>query len=173
MDAITASQEASGNLTNITGRGIIVYEYIEYQSACIPSPELGPPPEQSIMSPSLDPKGEQHSLACEELVGPNSEDWTESLALCTHTLCVQPNRFHGLHIGQGYSFLMHSSPTAAKWRGVLTVAENLLFWSMQSSVPKVTSYVVNKILARIQYVYSKARYYLGGSVPFAIWGLKV
>jgi hypothetical protein len=52
----------------------------------VPSSELGPPspPPQASVSPSLDPKGGggQHSLAGEGVGGPNSEHWTESLALC-------------------------------------------------------------------------------------------
>jgi hypothetical protein len=38
----------------------------------------------SLLDPTLDPKGGQHSLAGE---GPNSDDWTESLALCTVYSC--------------------------------------------------------------------------------------
>ncbi len=50
-------------------RGIIVY--IEYQSVC---PFVG------FGSPTGE--GEQHSLAGEGVEGPNSDDWTASLALC-------------------------------------------------------------------------------------------
>ncbi len=49
----------------------------------VPSSELGPPtnlPQQASVSPSLDPKGGA-TLACGP-GGPNSDDWTESLALC-------------------------------------------------------------------------------------------
>ncbi len=65
---------------------------VEYQSAC-PFVGIGPPPPQppqASVSPPLGPKGEgeQHSLAGE--VGPNSDDWTESLALCM--FCVQDNK---------------------------------------------------------------------------------
>jgi hypothetical protein len=61
--------------------GIIVH--IEYQSVC-PFVGIGnpPPPERECVSP-LDPKGEEHnSLACEEMGGPNSDDWAKSLTLC-------------------------------------------------------------------------------------------
>jgi hypothetical protein len=40
------------------------------------------PPTPSPASECMDPKGEQHLLAGEGVGGPNSDDWTESLALC-------------------------------------------------------------------------------------------
>jgi hypothetical protein len=55
------------------------------QSVC-PFVGIGSPhplPQKDVCPP-LDPKreGEQHSLAGEGVKGPNSDDWTESLALC-------------------------------------------------------------------------------------------
>ncbi len=65
-------------------RGIIAY--IEYQSVCS-FVGFGSPPPTASVSPPLDPKvGKQHSLAGEGIWRPNSDDWTESLALCI--LCV-------------------------------------------------------------------------------------
>jgi hypothetical protein len=59
--------------------------YIEYQSVCpfvgIEFP-LPPPPQASVSPPWTQREGEQHSLADEEVGGPNSDNWTESLALC-------------------------------------------------------------------------------------------
>jgi hypothetical protein len=126
MDAITASQEASGNLTNITVDDSVVYIYCKvYQSAC-PFVGIGSPSRAIECVSPLGPKGgEQHSLACEELAGPNSEDWTESLVLGTHTLASNPTVSMGCIAWP--IFLMHSSPNAANWRGLITVAENLLF----------------------------------------------
>jgi hypothetical protein len=52
----------------------------------VPSSELGPPPPtpQAIVSPPLvSLRGEeQHSPACKGGLGPNSDDWNGSLALC-------------------------------------------------------------------------------------------
>jgi hypothetical protein len=66
--------------------GIILYRYLEYQSVC-PFGRNGshiPPFPQASVSPSPwnQRGGRQHSLAGEEAVGANSDDWRESLALC-------------------------------------------------------------------------------------------
>jgi hypothetical protein len=50
----------------------------------VPSSDLGSPspsPGKECVTP-LGPWGGQHLLADEGLEGPNSDDWTESLALC-------------------------------------------------------------------------------------------
>ncbi len=65
-------------------KGIIVQSTsVSGQSPELGPPNLNPPPPSECVSP-LDPKGkgEQQSLPCEGVGGPNSDDWTESLALC-------------------------------------------------------------------------------------------
>jgi hypothetical protein len=84
MDAITASQEASGNLTNSTVEGLFISIHILYckipeclsrRRNWVPSREI------ECVPPPWTQRVEQHSLACEEVGGPNSDDWIESLTL--------------------------------------------------------------------------------------------
>ncbi len=41
-----------------------------------------PRPRKRVCLPPWTQRGEQHSLAVEEVGGPNADDWTEGLALC-------------------------------------------------------------------------------------------
>ncbi len=67
-------------------RGIIVIQqYTQSTKVYAPSSELAPPPPSSgsqCVSPLGSKGGEQHSIADQGAMGPNSDDWIEGLALC-------------------------------------------------------------------------------------------
>ncbi len=57
-----------------------VPEWLSHRRCWVPPHPL---PRKRMCLPSWTPKGgEQHSLAVEEVGGPNADDWIEGLALC-------------------------------------------------------------------------------------------
>jgi hypothetical protein len=75
-------------------RGIILVQYLEYQNVC-PFVRIGSPPSPSPPSECVTPwnqrgGGGQHSLAGKRAGVANSDDWRESLAICT--FCGRQNR---------------------------------------------------------------------------------
>ncbi len=89
-------------LMSINRKGIILVVYILSTGVAVPSSVLGIPtpfPASECVSP-LGPKGggEQHSLAIEEVGGPNADDWIESMALCI--LCAINHCVHTVQCSQ-------------------------------------------------------------------------
>jgi hypothetical protein len=104
---------------------------------------LIPPPPQASVSPYLEPKGGRSNTRLRARRGGGDPIRTTGQKAwhSVHILLRPTQPFPWVALHGHWSrpiFLMHSLPIAANWRGLITVAENLLF--CECSVPKETSF---------------------------------